>query len=144
MIGFSRVMRILIFVACLGQTWAQSKPACYDYEPVEVKLTGTIISRTFPGPPNYESIREGDEPETYWLLRMPKAVCVNSREPGDIYEAKTNIHRIQLVFSSEAAYKTYGRLLGKRVRATGTLYARFTGHHKTPVLLTVTSLARAE
>lgn len=113
-----------------------------SYEPAVVKLTGVIISKTYPGPPNYESIRGGDEPETYWLLALSHPICVNEK-PSAFYEAAKNVRRVQLVFSSEKAYKTYRRLLGKRVTATGTLYGAHTGHHKTPVLLTVDSLTRA-
>jgi len=38
----------------------------------------------------------------------------------------------------------YRRLLGRRAVATGTLYLGFTGHHKTPVLLRVNTLAEAK
>lgn len=134
----------LIFICLVSTALAQnqSRHNCLSYEPVIVKLTGTIISRTFPGPPNYESIREGDEPETYWLLRLPGPVCVDQR-PGDLTDvAKKDIRRIQLVFDSEKAYKTYRRFLGRHVVATGTLYGSHTGHHKTPVLLRVFSLEK--
>jgi len=101
-----------------------------------VKLTGTIISRTFPGPPNYESSKDGDEPETYWLLVVPMAGVCGSRGPWNlINEAKKGIRRIQPVLHDEDAYDKYHRLLGKRVVATGTLYGN-TAHHKTPVCWT--------
>src|SRR5215472_3390379 len=131
------VCATILFMLCAELALAQSGRSCLSYEPTVVNLTGTIISRTFPGPPNYESIRKGDEPETYWLLKLPKAVCVNQK-PGDLTDvAKKNIRQIQLVFNSEKAYKTYRRLLGRQVLATGTLYGSHTGHHKTPILLTV-------
>jgi hypothetical protein len=128
----------------VGPAYAQSGEACLSYEPTVVKLTGTIISRTFPGPPNYESIKGGDEPETYWLLVLRRPVCVNEGQPGEFNEAKKGIRRIQLVFHSEDAYDKYRHLPGKRVVATGTLYAGFTGHHKTPVLLRVNTLRGAK
>lgn len=106
-----------------------------------VRLTGLVISRTYPGPPEYESIRKGDEPETYWLLALSKPVCVNEDKPN-FNPAYANIHKIQLVFPDEKAYKKYRKLLGKRVVATGTLYAGFNVHHKTRVLLIVKTLER--
>ena len=112
-----------------------------SYEPAVVKLTGVIISKTYPGPPNYESIKDGDEPETYWLLALSHPICVNEK-PSAFYEAAKNVRRVQLVFSSEKTYTTYRRLLGKRAMATGTLYGAHTGHHKTPVLLTVSTLSK--
>jgi len=141
---FYAISGALIFISCLGQALAQSSKACLSYEPAVVTLTGTVTSKTYPGPPNFESIRAGDEPETYWLLALLHPVCVNQGEPGDlINEAKKNIRRIQLVFNDEEAYKKYRRLLGTRIVATGMLYASFSGHHKTPVLLRVNGLTKA-
>src|SRR5579862_2439275 len=37
-----------------------------------VKLKGKIIQHTFPGVPNYESIEDGDAPETRWVLVIPE------------------------------------------------------------------------
>jgi hypothetical protein len=114
-----------------------------SYEPATVTLTGVIVSKTYPGPPNYESIRKGDEPETYWLLALSTPICIAQKSPNDAYPAEKNIYQIQLVFDSEKAYTTYRRLLGRRVMATGTLYSADNIHHKTPVLLTVNTLKRA-
>jgi len=33
-----------------------------------VELEGRVIRYTFPGIPNYQSLEEGDEPETRWVL----------------------------------------------------------------------------
>ena len=137
------IVQLVILVASVGQLWSQSKQACLNYEPVAVRLTGFVISRTYPGPPEYESIRKGDEPETYWLLALSKPVCVNEDKPN-FNPAYRNLRKMQLVFDTERAYKTYRRLLGKRVVATGTLYAGFNAHHKTRVLLIVNTLERPE
>jgi hypothetical protein len=37
-----------------------------------VTLQGKLIRHTFPGVPNYESIEDGDYPETRWVLEIPK------------------------------------------------------------------------
>lgn len=52
LIGFS--LLVLTF-----SSYAQ----CLEYEPSSVSLVGTIVRRTYPGRPNYESIKKGDEPE---------------------------------------------------------------------------------
>lgn len=143
-------LRAFVFALCVFILWSspsfpQSGHGCLSYEPTVVKLTGTIISKTYPGPPEYQSIRDGDEPETYWLLSLRKPICVNKQE-GEKYPdpAQKNVRRIQLVFHTEDAYKTYWRLLWKRVIATGTLYGADTIHHKTPVLLWVHTLKAAK
>src|SRR5215472_16788896 len=126
------VAALVIFASCLEPAWSQLGKGCLTYEPTVVRITGTIIERTFPGPPNYESIKDGDEPETYWPLVLRGPVCVDQGDPGDlINEGKKGIRRIQLVLHDEGAYDKYHRLLGKRVVATGTLYGSHTAHHKT-------------
>jgi hypothetical protein len=36
-----------------------------------ITLHGKLIRHTFPGVPNYESIEDGDYPETRWVLEIP-------------------------------------------------------------------------
>jgi hypothetical protein len=125
---------------------AGSGGKCLQYEPVVVKLTGSLIRRTFLGPPNYESVRKGDRAETSWFLDLPRPVCVDEdkdKAQADINSARSNVGRIQLVVSQED-YKRYRALMHKRVVATGTLFGEITGHHHTPVLLKLTTLARAD
>ena len=38
-----------------------------------ITLRGKLIRHTFPGVPNYESIKDGDYPETRWVLVIPEA-----------------------------------------------------------------------
>ena len=109
---------------------------CLSYEPATVTLEGKITRRAFAGPPNYESIKEGDTPETYWILRLTKPICVNADEnmPGG-EEPEKNVYNIQLLLSDEQ-YARYKGLLGKRVAVSGRLFHAITGHHHTNVLLT--------
>src|SRR5437762_13578091 len=69
---------------------------CLSYEPATVALKGTISRKTFAGPPNYESIKKGDERETYWVLHLTKPVCVNADMPNGETPEK-NVSHIQLV-----------------------------------------------
>jgi len=128
--------------ACFAQV--SSVTSCVSYDPSVVRLTGTLIRKTFPGPPNFESIRGGDEPETYWLLNLPKPICVNqdNTEP-DLNPMQENVRRVQLVLDP-SVYKQYGNLVGKRITVTGTLFGAHTGHHHTPVLVTVKTLQKAK
>ena len=124
--------------ACFAQT--KSNQVCLSYEPAVVRVNGTLIRKTFPGPPNYESVRRGDKPETYWVLDLPRPVCVDQdqRSP-DLNPAHKKVSQIQLVLPPDA-YRKYKELIGKQVVATGTLFGRHTGHHHTLVLLTVSVL----
>lgn len=113
---------------------------CLAYEPAVVTLRGILTRHTFPGPPNYENIRNGDRPETALIMDLRSPVCVNE-DPAqpDLNPAKQQIRHIQLVLKT-SEYEQYKTLVGRRVTATGTLSGKLTGHHHTPVLLTVRTL----
>jgi hypothetical protein len=127
------------------QVTSQNSSACLSYEPSVVELRGTIIRKTFPGPPDYGSLRGGDRPEVYWLVVLSRPVCVDQdKTDPDLNPAQKDVRSIQLVFNDAAIYKTQKDLVGKSVVAKGTLFGAHTGHHHTPVLLTVSSLKTAE
>jgi hypothetical protein len=125
----------------VSQTTPQSQ--CLSYEPAVVTLSGTLVRKTFPGPPNYESVRKGDKPETNWFLDLPESVCVveDKAEP-DLNPKQGAVREIQLVLRPQQ-YGQHESLVGKRVIVTGTLFGEHTGHHHTPVLLTVRKLEEA-
>jgi hypothetical protein len=108
-----------------------------------VTLHGTVSRETFPGPPNYESIKDGDRPETSWFLDLTHPVCAQEDKTDLLKPGQEGVRRIQLVVS-QAMCLSHKKLVGKRVAVTGTLFGEHTGHHHTPVLLTVNTLERAD
>jgi hypothetical protein len=46
------------------------------YEPAVIELAGRLDLQTFPGPPNYESIRKGDEAERNLYLKLDNSIDV--------------------------------------------------------------------
>jgi hypothetical protein len=70
---------LLIFATIALPTHA-AVAECLKYKPTTIELTGTIKAVTFPGPPNYRSVKEGDKPEQYWILYLPKPICVDRGE----------------------------------------------------------------
>src|SRR2546426_7120545 len=102
---------LLLIVAALtmpGISVAADRPriqrdahVCLSYEPAVVTLTGRLERRTYPGRPNYESIKEGDEPETHFYLNLPRSICTNGeRDSPDTYPQQ-NVKLIQLVLELE-------------------------------------------
>ena len=116
---------------------------CLSYEADSVRLTGTISRKTFPGPPNYESIRRGDQPETYWILHLASPICTTASAEND---AESNVSDIQLILTPRQ-YALYRNCAGGRARAVvtarGKLLHAITGHHHTQVLLEVKGLSRS-
>jgi hypothetical protein len=79
------------------------------------------------------------------LLVLSQPICMEQdRKAPDLNPAHKGIRQIQLVFRNAAEYETLKALVGKKVAARGTLLGAHTGHHHTPVLLTVSTLTKAE
>lgn len=146
-------LAVSLVVAALSFTALQAEAAeKLSYEPKVVSLTGTIVPETFPGPPNYSSVAEGDKAEEYWILHLKKAIEVQADKGSDSFnEAEQNVTRIQLIMSDsgkyktpEAKYKAWKPLIKKGVIvvATGTLSHSNNGHHHTKVLMDVSDLQR--
>ena len=130
-------------VACLGQTAAppQEPQNCLHYLDPTYHLSGTLIKKIYPGPPEYESVRKGDQPELFWLLVLPYPICVVGNA-ADGEATETGVRRMQLIVNSEEVYDTHQSMLGKQVVITGTLFPGSTVHHRTPVLIIVESIKR--
>ena len=121
-----------------GQSQPTSK--CLRYEPEVVTFAGTLVRKTFPGPPNYENVNKGDRAETYWLLDLMTSACVDEdKAEPDLNPAQTGVREIQLVLQPQQ-YAQYKAPVGKKIVATGTLFGEHTGHHHTSVLLKVRTL----
>ena len=136
-----KLLIALVFLFGVGFSSNEKMPQdCLSYEPAAVTLKGKISRETFAGRPNYESIKEGDEPETYWILHLSKSICVNGDESmpnGENPEKK--VSDIQLGLDEEQ-YARYKDLLDKEVIVIGSLSHAITGHHHTNVLLKVAEI----
>jgi hypothetical protein len=143
---FSLLLLLLLF-ACSAPKKQSSvqEEKCLNYGPREkVQLEGQLYQKSFPGPPNYTDIKEGDKEEKFWLIKTPKGFCVNDK--GDAWAGKlVNQTDVQLVIMPELInwYETKKSLLTQKVIVTGTLFPQMSGHHKTEVLINVESLEKA-
>ncbi len=139
------LISIILLYSCSANT--PKPPAtkvvenCLNYEPQKVKLEGVIYKKSFPGPPNYQDIKKGDEEEVYWLIKTAKPFCVNksSYVEGDELHG---LSEVQLVVDGLDFYNSKRQLLDKKVIVSGTLFPQITGHHKTEVLITVETLEK--
>ena len=112
----------LTVAACLSHAGRQS-------------LDGVLVARTFAGPPNFESLKDGDRPERYWLLRLPKPICVaDDPSDPDMGAGAKHVREIQLMLKTED-FDRYRSLLGQPVTAQGEFMTAISGHHHTPILL---------
>ena len=107
--------------------------SCLSYDS-PAKLVGTISRHTYPGPPNYESIEEGDEAETGLYLDLNEPVCTDESTDG-VNEAKSGVKQIQLVVADKAMSERLNSLQGSVITVQGRLFSSITGHHHAPLLL---------
>jgi hypothetical protein len=128
---FSIVFALSAFNIIAAPPVAGTMQGCLNYEPAQNALEGTISRRTF--------MNASDQKEVVWILRLAKPVCVNADEGSDFNVERSRVTDVQLVLEADMFAK-YRGLLGKRVRAMGTLFGEHTGHHFTPVLLDVTAV----
>jgi hypothetical protein len=129
-----------ILLAWTASAVAQTewRPNCLTYATV-VTLEGTLVRKTFAGPPHYRSIEGGDTPVSHMLLDLPAAACLNEAKPyWD--PAQEEVLEIELVMTRKE-YKQCKALLGRAVVVTGELSA-IKLHPVTSVYLVVHSLKR--
>jgi hypothetical protein len=123
--------RILIVIGILSAIprLASAVAPCLEYE--FVNLSGTLVRQTHPGPPDYEDVAKGDEPQVIWILLLDRRICVVDSDPR--YPREYNEREVQLVLEPDQ-YAQYRNLLGKKVRATGKLLHGGARYHKRLVL----------
>jgi hypothetical protein len=137
---------LLLLTASAGLASGQPAPAaaCLDLsQPQSNTFSGVLMRRTYPGAPNYESVRKGDRPEAAYILKMRRSVCVT----GDAFaDPAKRIDRVQ-VFPAETnadapqLWKEMRKLAGRSVTVDGRgAFAAHTGHHHAPLLLPITAI----
>lgn len=115
------------------------------YEPSVVELTGRLKRETFPGAPNYESIKNGDEIETHYYLSLDQKIDVikniDDKSTNINDESVMDVSVLQLVIGNDSDWATLKKAgVRARVKIKGTLFKRHTGHHHSRVLFEVQNI----
>ena len=128
-----------LVVFCLTAFSAQAQ--CLKYESATTELVGTIFSKVFAGPPNYESIKAGDQKETATMLKLKTPICTTADgDPNSFNVSETRVRETQLVITEPRFWKTIRNNRSRSFRVKGSLFHSHTGHHRTRVLLLVSDL----
>lgn len=111
--------------------FSQSVLAWCPDENQHITLQGKLVQHTYPGPPNFESIKDGDEALTYDFLQLNEPLECN------IASADEQVPEVQLIFidKTKVTYADIAPSLGKEVIVTGETMYQQSGWHFTPVLL---------
>ena len=111
------------------------KEECAAYEPAVTVAQGILRRKTFPGPPNYEDIAKGDEPETGFYLELARPLCVKGEQGEEAgYGPIEDVSLLQLILDKDG-YDRYREHLDQPVTISGGLSPGFNGHHHAPLLL---------
>lgn len=125
----------LLTLSLLGWAGASSAKGCVSALDT-VNLAGELQRQQFPGPPNYNSIRHGDHPETVVILQLSTPLCVMLPDDVTLTPRPQHINELQLL-SDEHLPKS-----SDKVRLiNGTILLAKTGHHHLRVLLEVAQTA---
>lgn len=121
---------------CLGlalPSLAMATP-CQEFEPATARLEGKLERQTFPGPPNFESVENGDEARTGFYLTLAEPACVKGNDYEADMGAEQDVRLVQLVLD-EAGYKKLEPHLGQQVTLAGHLFSAETAFHYAPLLM---------
>ena len=126
-----RVRRIMVVTAALGVLPLPAIAASQCVEYGTASLAGTLVRQTYPGPPDYESVTKGDEPQIIWILQLDVRTCAYSESTYAIGHAE---REVQLVLDAKQ-YAQYRKFLGKQLIVTGELLRGGARHEKRLVLV---------
>jgi hypothetical protein len=127
----TRVKRIILVTVALAALPRPVSAATQCVEYGTASLAGTLVRQTYPGPPDYESVRKGDEPQIIWVLQLEERTCAYS---DSTYTPRYGEREVQLVLEAEQ-YAQYRQFLGKRLIVTGELVRGSAQHEKRLVLI---------
>jgi hypothetical protein len=125
----------IFMVSILASLNSIASPECLLYEPDFVVLTGKVIEKTFYGPPNYGESPKTDRKEKQLILELGENICIAAAPSDNINIAESNVNEVTLVFLN-----TIPNIKNKHVEVSGSIFHAHTGHHRTPLLITVSSV----
>lgn len=109
----------------------------YFFEPNISTLEGTLVTKTFYGPPGYGENPDTDTKETAYILELNKDISVLAQAKDAINTSQSGIKEIQIVPADEKKHEELQAYVDKTIRVQGTLFSAHTGHHHSDILLTL-------
>ena len=128
----------ILFLVFFGNAADAEPDTCLSYDPSISSLSGVLIKEIFPGPPNYRSIENGDIKEEALIIKVETHFCVKSSPDDDVNnDDEVNQSKLQLIIHDASLWPKIHIFVGRKVKVTGTLFHAISGHHRTPVLMTL-------
>jgi len=98
------------------------------------ELKGVLICKVFPGPPNYDSVEDGDYPEVGWILKL-------DGKSKDVLAASHSIDMDEIEIEVEKPFEEdLQRYVGHEIACRGVFRDAESAHHHSPILLSACKL----
>jgi hypothetical protein len=89
--------------------------------------------RHMPGPPNFESIRHGDEDKLTFILVLPEAICID--DGGSHADPRNRFRTVHVWTGDPIVDRKLRKSVGLTVRITGKEYPMDNAFHYAPLVL---------
>src|SRR3954452_16423881 len=143
--SFAVLLAVFFSIPRIGYSAPNGSRKNLHYGAPPVRLEGKCDLDVMAGPPNWESIRDGDRPITIIILRLYSPVQVRGEKVKYSFnEAVADINEIQLATTnSKLRKKLLSIKKNQRIQVDGTLYHSWTSHQLLPLLMEITAIEQA-
>lgn len=132
-----KLYRFIIFMLLAttpGLSLQAQSTSCTDLRAAGAMMTisGKLTSQIFAGPPNYESIANGDAEEKALILELPRRMCAND---GEFIDSSVTFDRVHVSSSTPGLLDVMNSAVGREVTVYGEAFGSHTGHHRAPLVI---------
>ncbi len=133
-----KLFSIVILIVLWSSNAALSD--CFDVSKGEPKsLEGFLSFRIFPGPPNFQDVQKGDQPEPGYVLKLDRPICIEG--DADFADPSFFFDEVQVVPSGETVDDLMRAVRESRIRVgLENPMPAMTGHHHRPLVAWVTTV----
>ena len=126
----------LIFSFFLPISSYASIKECWSDSPIPCSLVGSLELHTFPGRPNYQDIKKGDETETGLYLKLDQPISIHFKDWIDKKEISA-IEQISLMHIAGEFDDKFFKVAKKKnhVSINSLVFESQNGHHHTHFLI---------
>ena len=116
-------------------TGSKTAAGCIALRGASTTITaeGRLTLQHLPGPPNFESIRQGDEDRLTLILVLPETVCID--DGGDFADPNERFKTVHVWSLDPLIHRKLRQSVGRIVRISGDGYASNNALHYAPVVL---------
>jgi len=122
------------FIPGVASSAEQNVSRCVDASRADalVTLAGKLTLQSFAGPPNYESIAQGDAEEQALILELPRRICLDD---GEFADGSERFDRVHIHAMEPDLLRTLRQSIGQEVTVAGRAMGAHTAHHRAPLVL---------